>query len=431
MKHIIWLFLGFALLSCQGKVSEQTVADVSDYEQYLQSGVNPQSVESIDQEISFWENKLAKTPNSVTYLGKLGGLYSKKFRVDGNVSHVYTSDSLYLLAAEKNAFSNAGLYQALSTNAITKHEFVDAKTYAEKALIEGDKKLASYYLLFDALMELGEYERATGILNMQENKNSFDYLVRASKLADHNGDLDKAIELMEQGFERVKADKAMYAWSKSNLGDMYGHAGRIEDSYNAYLDVLEKDPEHWHSLKGIAWIAFANDKNTTEAKRILEKVKGHNNDPQLTFMLAEIAEYESQGDLSQQLKADYYAQVSAPEYLGMYNKYLILLEAEDLAMPEAAIQRASAEQAKRSTPEMYDLLAWSYFQKGDNAKALELAENHIENKTSHPEVLYHLGVIFKKNNFEEKGNTYLKQALESTFELGPLTTEKIKTALKS
>ena len=431
MKHIIWLFLGFALVSCQSRVSEQKIANTADYDQYLQSKTTQQSVEAINQEINFWENKLTQSAKSVTYMGKLGGLYSKKFRVDGNVAHVYTSDSLYKLAGGRNAFSNAGLYQALSANSITKHEFIEAKAYAEKALIEGDKKLASYYLLFDALMELGEYERATGILNIQENKNAFDYLVRASKLADHNGDLDMAIELMEQGFERVKSDNHLYAWSKSNLGDMYGHAGRIQDSYNAYLEVLNKNPEHWHSMKGIAWIAFAHDKNTSEAKRILEKVKRYDNDPQLTFMLAEIAEYESQDDLAKQLKGQYYAEVSSPEYLGMYNKYLILLEAEDLEMPEAAIQRATAEQVKRPTPEMYDLLAWSYFQKGDNAKALELAKDYIEERTSHPEVLYHLGVIFKKNNFEEKGNTYLKQALESTFELGPLTTEKIKMALKS
>ncbi|WP_323755196.1 hypothetical protein [Roseivirga sp.] len=431
MKNLIWLLLSCAVLSCQSKASEQKIADSADYNQFLEESPSQQSLETLNEEIQFWENKLSISPNSFTYISKLAGLNSRKFRLDGSVEHIYTSDSLYKRALELNPFSKAGLYQALSGNSITKHEFIDAKNYAEMALIEGDKKTSTYYLLFDALMELGEYQRATGILKMQENKSTFDYLVRASKLADHNGDLDQAIVLMEQAFERVKADNSLFTWAKSNLGDMYGHAGRIQDSYNAYLEVLNKNPEHWHSLQGLAWINFAHDKNTTEAKRILNKVKTHNNDPQINFILAEIAEYENNEVLSTELKKTYYAQASSPEYLGMYNKYLILLEAEDLKMQDAALARATAEQEKRPTPEMYDLLAWSYFQSGNNEKALELAKNHIEDKSSHPEVLYHLGVIFKNNNFEKKGNAYLKEALESTFELGPLTTEKIKQALKS
>lgn len=431
MKNLIWLFLSFAVLSCQSKVSEQKIADSADYNQFLQEQPSQQSLETLNEEIKFWENKLSSSPKNVTYINKLAGLKSRQFRLDGSIENIHISDSLYKKAIELNPFSNAGLYQALSGNSITKHEFVEAKKYAEMALAEGDKKTSTYYLLFDALMELGEYQRATGILNMQENKSSFDYLVRASKLADHNGDLDQAIALMEQAFERVKADHSLFSWAKSNLGDMYGHAGRIQDSYNAYLEVLNKNPEHWHSLQGIAWINFAHDKNTSEAKRILNKVKAHINDPQINFILAEIAEYENNEALSTELKKAYYAQASSPEYLGMYNKYLILLEAEDLRMPDAALIRATAEQEKRPTPEMYDLLAWSYFQKGDHKKALELATAHIENKTSHPEVLYHLGVIFKMNNFAKKGNTYLKEALESTFELGPLTTAKIEKALKS
>ncbi|MGW8121517.1 tetratricopeptide repeat protein [Roseivirga echinicomitans] len=431
MKNLIWLLISCAVLSCQSKVSEQNIADSADYNQFLEEQPTQQSLETLHEEIQFWENKLSNSPNNFTYISKLAGLKSNQFRLDGLVEHIHTSDSLYKKAIALNPFSNAGLYQALSSNSITKHEFVEAKNYAEMALAEGDSKTSTYYMLFDALMELGEYERATGILNMQKNKSAFDYLVRASKLADHNGDLDLAIALMEQGFERVKANHSLFTWAKSNLGDMYGHAGRIQDSYNAYLEVLNKNPEHWHSLQGIAWINFAHDKNTTEAKRILNKVKAHINDPQINFILAEIAEYENNADVSSALKKEYYAQASSPKYLGMYNKYLILLEAEDLQMADAAIARASAEQVKRPTPEMYDLLAWSYFQNGNNEKALELAKNHIEDKSSHPEVLYHLGVIFKNNKLEKKGNTYLKQALESTFELGPLTTEKIKQALKS
>jgi hypothetical protein len=429
MRYLIICLLAFAMVSCQNNAEITAIAESDDYNQYLSENASQKALALVNLDIEFWGNKLQNDTKNFTYISKIAGLYSQKFRLDGDVMNIYTSDSLYKAALELNPFSDAGVYQALSGNSITKHEFADAKKYAEWALKEGDKKMASYYLLFDALLELGETIQAKSVLAMQENKNSFDYLIRASKIADHEGNLDKAIFLMEEGFEKVKGNKALFAWSKANLADMYGHAGRVQESYNAYLEVLNKDPEHWHSLQGIAWIAFAHDKNTNEAKRIINFVQSRNNDPQLTLMLAEIADFENDITSAKELKDAYYAQVSSPEYLGMYNKYIILLEAEDLKMPEMAVIRSTAEAKKRPTPEIYGLLAWSHLKNGELEKALEVANNFVIDKTSEPEALFQIGMIYKSNNMKSQAKSFLKEALESSFELGPLTTAKIKSAL--
>ena len=430
-QSLLFLLLSISILACQKANKQHRIAQISDYEGFFNRDSSESALKLLNEDLEFWEAKLLKSPTNFSYLSKLAGLQSKKFRLDGNVKHIHTSDSIFKIVLERNPFSNAATYQALAANAITKHEFTQAKEYAGLALIEGDQKTASYYLLFDALMELGEYDKAIAVLDKQTHKNSFDYLIRASKLADHEGDLDLAISIMESAFARTKGNPSLFTWAKSNLGDMYGHAGRIEDSYNAYLEVLASDPQHWHSWQGIAWISLANDGNFNEAKKILNFVSQNHNDPQVKLMLADIAELEQDQTSSLDFKKAYYEQVSSPEYLGMYSKYLILLEAEDLKMADMAITRANMEQEKRPTPEMYDLLAWSYYQNGDYEKALKIASLFVEEQTYEPEVLYHLGLIMKMNDLEKKGDFYLKQALESTFELGPLTTQKIKQALKS
>uniref|UniRef100_UPI004048E038 tetratricopeptide repeat protein n=1 Tax=Roseivirga sp. TaxID=1964215 RepID=UPI004048E038 len=429
MRYLIICLLALSINSCQQKGNLKTIVKADDYAQYLNANPSPETLEINSIDLEFWGNKLQNDPKNFTYISQLAGLYSQRFRLDGDVMNIYTSDSLYKVALELNPFSDAGVYQALSGNSITKHEFAEAKKYAELALKEGDKKMVSYYLLFDALLELGKTSQAKSVLAMQENKNSFDYLIRASKIADHEGDLDKAILLMEEGFEKVKGNMALFAWSKANLADMYGHAGRVQESYNAYLEVLNKDPEHWHSLQGIAWIAFAHDNNTEEAKRIINYVKSRNNDPQLTLMLAEIADFENDITRAKELKEAYYAQVSSPEYLGMYNKYIILLEAEDLNLPEEAVYRSKEESLKRPTPEIYDLLAWSHLQNGDPKTALALADEFVVDRSSEPEVLYHLGMIYMSNEMTTQGKKFLKEALESSIELGPLTSAKIKNLL--
>ena len=67
-----------------------------------------------------------------------------------------------------------------------------------------------------------------------------------------------AIKLMEQAFEKVKnAGKILVLLDLSNLADMYGHAGRVKEAYDAYINVLNKDSSYIYALKGIAWIAYS------------------------------------------------------------------------------------------------------------------------------------------------------------------------------
>ncbi len=432
MKNLsLLILLSLVLLSCHDAGSSENISNPADYARHMEAKALSTGRYQNQTDIDFWTEKLQESPSSFMYLNRLAGAYAKRFKDNGRIQDIHTSDSLYHRALKLNPFSKASIYRALSANAITQHKFPEARDYAEKAIEDGDKLSASYYFLFDALIELGAYEQAESILEKQASKNLFDYLARASKIADHNGNLDQAIDLMERAYDRTKNNKNMFAWTKSNLGDMYGHAGRIQDAYQTYLEVLEANPSHWHSWKGIAWIAFAHDQDTEEARNILTYIATQSHDPQIDLMLAEIAAYEQDTDQSQTAKARYYYEVSHPDYSGMYNKYLILLEAEDLQMSEAAIKRALEEVDKRPTPVVYDLLAWSLFKNGEYEKALRIASLFVEGQTFEPDTMYHLGMIYQYNGHKKRAQKYLREALESSFELGPLTTKTIKNALKS
>ncbi len=432
MKNLsLLILLSLVLLSCHDTGSSENISNPADYAQHMEAKALSTGRYQPQNDIDFWTEKLQESPSSFMYLNRLAGAYAKRFKDNGRILDIHISDSLYHRALKLTPFSKASIYRALSANAITQHKFPEARDHAEKAIEDGDKLSASYYFLFDALTELGAYEQATSILEKQASKNTFDYLTRASKIADHNGDLDQAIDLMERAYDRTKDNTNMFAWTKSNLGDMYGHAGRIQDAYQTYLEVLEADPNHWHSWKGIAWIAFAHDQDTEEARNILTYIATQSHDPQIDLMLAEIAAYEQDTDQSRAAKINYYNEVSHPHYAGMHNKYLILLEAEDLQMSEAGVKRALEEVDKRPTPVVYDLLAWSLFKNGEYEKALRIASLFVEGQTFEPDAMYHLGMIYQYNGHKKRARKYLREALESSFELGPLTTEAIKEALKS
>ena len=101
----------------------------------------------------------------------------------------------------------------------------------------GSSEGESQKLLFDIHMELGNYPEAQQYLDSLRNMSDFDYLIRSAKWNDHKGDLKATIHFMEKAKENAEASKnsSQMLWSYTHLADYYGHAGRIEDSYDHFL----------------------------------------------------------------------------------------------------------------------------------------------------------------------------------------------------
>lgn len=437
MRISIIILSLFSIWSCSADQQQQLpLASGSDYAKYLsgyESAVR-QAIEKYDQEIAFWESKVRAQPDGYTYLQKLASLLAKRFELTGEIENIMASDSLFLRANERVAGKQKiGNYYALSSNAITQHQFKKAEYYSAMAYEASDEKWGPMLMIFDACMELGKYEKAGGFLQTVADPDSFDYLVRLSKYQDHTGYLDSAIVTMEYAFQLAKESntQSMIAWAGANLGDMYGHAGRIEDSYRAFLQVLENDPTYSHALKGIAWIAYAHDKNPVEAKKILQTIASVHALPDVHFLLAEMAAYEQNFEEEKRQLAIFFEQASQQKYQGMYSKYLIEIENSLHKNYDRAIALAQHEIEKRPTPASYDLLAWSYYHQGDYTKALDIAQTYIEGKTCEPEIAYHLASIYLANGNTSKAKVYFQLAKESAYELGPVTVQEMQNNMES
>jgi hypothetical protein len=54
----------------------------------------------------------------------------------------------------------------------------------------------------------------------------------------------------------------------------------------------------------------------------------------------------------------------------------------------------------------------------------------VKDKTFEPLAFYHLGMIYLANKNAALAKQYLEEALDSEFELGPVITGRIKSALR-
>jgi tetratricopeptide (TPR) repeat protein len=425
--HILFL-LSLLFVACK----EKPVTNPADYAVYLQSsGVNS-GLQHVDSEITFWSNRLEKNPGDIISESKIAGLYTKRFGYSGNIKEVKKADSLYKQVNTLNHLTASGTFRSLAANCITQHQFKQAQLYIDSALALGDDKYISVLMEFDIAMELGNQLRAREALNSLGDKKTFEYLIREAKYKDHaEGNLDAAIALMEQAYASIKDNPApsLYLWIKSNLGDMYGHNNQFRESYKCYLDVLAKDHNYYHALKGIAWLAFSHDKDVSSAKKILSYLQQQHPVPDYDLMLAEMAAYENDSLATRQHLERFVSATNDPLYGGMYNKYLFTIQSGELDNAKKAFSIAEQEIRNRPTPEAFSWLAWAYCENGDIKKAMTTARLYVENKCFEPDALYYLGMIYKAGGNKIAARKYLTAAKWSSYELGPVKAAHIQQLL--
>ena len=423
MKPIVFILSIVLLISCSSK-SENNIANKEDYDKYLAST----DVKTTSKYFELWNSKIK--PDSVQLLSfaNVAGEYTRFFKNTGDIQYLKKAEQALKKAVDIANIGKAGYRRALARNYISQHRFKEALELAEEANEIGGKSAETQSLLFDIHMELGNYTVAEKYLDSIKNMSNFGYLIRVSKWNDYKGDLDTTIKFMEKAKEKAESskNKALMIWSYSNLADYYGHAGRIEDSYNHYLKTLELDPKNAYAKKGIAWIAFSNDDNPKEAMRILDSVTLKYDAPDYYLLETEIADYLNEDFKRSENLDKYFLAIENPAYGDMYNAYNVGLYLEETKQYDKALQLAKKEVENRPTAESYSWLAYCYLKLGEKLKAEEIIKEHVDGKTFEPALLYQAAEVYKANGNLEKVATLKGELVGAIYELGPNMKKQIQ-----
>jgi tetratricopeptide (TPR) repeat protein len=414
------------LISCTSTPSKNITAS-AEYNSYLEVAENKIVTDATEIQ-KFWTEKLEKAPNQYPYHAKIASSHSQLFKATGTISHLLEASRHLKLVNERTKYQNANYIRSLVRNYISQHRFQEGLILLKKAEVLGENLDATQKMLFDVHLELGNVAEAEQYLNHFKHNTSFDALIRLSKWYDHEGKLMAAIKTMEKA--KLKAEEAnnsyLKQWSYTNLADFYGHAGRIKDAYNHYLKALELDPNDAYAKKGIAWIVFSHEKNPAEALRILNTIMSQHKAPDYYLLKAEIAEYMGKNAEKEQNIKTFMNAIQDKNYGVMYTSYAVSVLSEELSNTEKALEIAQQEVKLRPTPQSYDLLAWTYHLHGNSAKALEIIKNYVIDKTFEPVAMYHTAEILKANGNTTSVAEIKVELLESSFEVGPILTQKIE-----
>ncbi|MBC8767936.1 hypothetical protein H4O18_08030 [Arenibacter sp. BSSL-BM3] len=422
MRYLLFMIALLVLDSCTQESSKQ-ITDAEDYNVFLGS----EESNKTSKYFELWNSKIQPDSMQLMSFGIVAGEYNRYFQETGDIKQLKLAEKALVKAVEIAAIGKSGYYRTLARNYISQHRFKEALELADSSRAMGSGVEESQKLLFDIHMELGSYEKAKHYLDSIKNMSDFDYLIRLAKWNDHRGDLETAIRFMEKAKDKAESSKnsSLMLWSFTNLADYYGHAGRIQDSYDYYLKSLRLDPQNAYAKKGIAWIVFSHEKNPKEALRILNSVTKNYLSPDYYLLKAEIAEYMgNKAEMTNNLDS-YAMAVVNPDYGVMYNVYNVGMYLELTEQYNRALKIAEVEVNNRPTPGSYDLLAYSYFKLGEKDKALEIVKQHIEGKTFEPRILYRTAEIYKAKGEYSKVKELKNELLGATYELGPSMENKI------
>jgi tetratricopeptide (TPR) repeat protein len=331
----------------------------------------PLAHEKTDDRIKTFEKLLAASPDDLKLESGLISAYLQKVRETSDFGYLTRASKIVDRILEKDG-GNFSALRFENEIDLQRHDFKTVADRAQDMLKYAASDTGTWGNLGDALMELGEYQRAgEAYLKMFALRPG---LGSYNRLAWHRfvtGDAVSAIALMREAIEAGDPAPENTAWCYAELGDMYFKTGKLSDAMAAYGSALDLFPTLHRALAGLGQVAAAQG-NTESAIHYYEHAQAIVPLAQYAGALEDLytaanlpAKARRQRDL-----------ISTIEKLGKAtnektNRNLALLLADHNRDLPIALELMRAELPVRGDVYTWDAYSWVLYKSGrlDEAKA--------------------------------------------------------------
>jgi tetratricopeptide (TPR) repeat protein len=228
-----------------------------------------------DNEIRFFQWKVARDPDDQFNYDRLGVAYIQKARETGDVTYYnLAAKSLEKsLALESKAPEAAPPTKHLATVYYAEHRFAEALALAQQALALNPRDITPYALIGDAHCEMGDYSQAWAdyarLASPTDPQSAAKLALSGTQYLDQSresvkslltGETRAAVEHMQTAV-KMSVDAGMaaesIAWSQFSLGEAYLQLGDLVGAKAAYEDALKTYPNYHRALAGLAKVSAA------------------------------------------------------------------------------------------------------------------------------------------------------------------------------
>jgi len=387
------------------------------------------------QAIRFLEGRVREDPENFHAYNKLAGAYLQRLRDTGNVQFLELTfraarASLASVPAEQNVGGLAALAQAEHAA----HDFAAARDHALQLVQLDPAKSYPYELLGDALLEVGDYERATEAFSrMEALSGGFGTQTRLARLAVLEGDTETAqrrfFRALALALDAPAPSRETVAWVRWQFGETSFAVGDYATAERHYRDALTTFPGYHNALVALGRVRAARG-DLAGAVEAYEEAVLRLPDPAFVAALGDLyALAGREDDATRQ-----YALVEQIARLGalngsLYDRQLALFYADHDLHADQAYAMALAEFQVRRDVYGADAAAWTALKAGRVAEARASISEALRLGTRDARLLYHAGMIARADGDDASARDYLRDALSLNPKFDPLHAAVAQRAL--
>jgi tetratricopeptide (TPR) repeat protein len=398
----------------------------------IQAAASQRPIDQTDRVIWDYQQRVRQNPDDVQSYAVLGAAYIQKVRDTGDPTF-YTKAQAVLDEALKRDSQNIEALIGAGTLANARHEFREALQLGQRAKAINPTVPRIYGVIADAQTELGLYDDAVQTLQtMIDMRPDLGSYSRVSYARELHGDIEGAIEVMQEAVTAGGASTENSAWVRVQLGNLYftqGDLARAEQEYQRTLTLL---PNYVYATAGLGRVRAAQGQ-LDAAIGLYKSAIARMPLPEFVIALGETQ--QAAGHTAEAAKQ--YELVRAMQQLFRANGVNTDLElalfdtdhpAPDLKA-EATLALARDAYARRPSVKAADTLAWALFKAGQTVEARRYADEALRLGTHDPLMLFHAGTIAEAQGDQAAAREWLGRALERNPNFSPLYAPQARQAL--
>jgi tetratricopeptide (TPR) repeat protein len=348
-----------------------------------------------EQDIAFYQNRVARDPFGARDLAMLGSLYLARARETGSYQDLLRAEDAARTSYSHRTRRNGAAAALLASTLLAEHRFTEAYTTA-KALVEADSsEPGTRAMLGEIALELGHYEEARQLFSTIATLRYAPALApRYARWLELEGRPVEALDLLrsvrkdlENGF-RVPPEQL--AWFDLRIGDLELRRGKLREAGKAYASGLAVAPDDYRLLGAEARLHAAK-KDWGEAIRYGEQAIASVLDPATLGLLSDC--YAAQGDTAKAAEYAKAMEVSVSQQPGAFHRAWSLFLLDHGRDVPLVLRKASEELHSRKDVYGYDLVAWALHQMGRDVEAAPLVDQALSQGTRDAMLYWHAGAV--------------------------------------
>ncbi len=387
--------------------------------------------------IRFLEERVRQDPLDFIAYNKLSGYYLRRLRETGDIKYLeLTERAAHASLQSVQGTQNIGGLVALGRAEFAAHDFAAARDHALQLTQFEPSKSYPYEMLGDALLELGDYDKAEAAFAQLEKVSgaqSISAQLRRARLNLLHSEYEQAREhyqfALALALDQSVPDRETVAWCRWQLGEVAFAQGDYDVAEQRYREALTTFPDYYRAVASLGRVLAARG-DLPGAIAQYEQVTKRLPDPTYVAALGDLyklagreREAQAQYTLVEQI-----ARLSALNGT-IYNRQLALFYADHDMKPAEAYEQATREYQARHDIYGADAVAWAALKAGKLAEAQAAMKEALKFNTKDARLLYHAGLIARAAGDKAAAADYLKHALALNPQFDPLQATLAQHAL--